>query len=213
MWPFLFNDESLNVNKLNAQNLESYLDNLGDLAEFKVLDTSLKFWIPETLKAALEQLCDHNDESLSNLLRKALFVHCYGLYAYLLAVKSQERIFRHSTNDVLFSRSSKAQAGEPTYWVAKLGKNIAPTKVFLPSRLKADLQKLADYSQKTLSEYIREIVISRIFGHGFLPISTTTISQSDSQIIEKWINDEDIPMDQVTEDEFYNHKIRMVIDS
>lgn len=42
-------------------------------------------------------------------------------------------------------------------------------KLWLPKRLRDDLQVLADHTGIRLSQYVREIVISRLLGHGTLP--------------------------------------------
>jgi len=49
-----------------------------------------------------------------------------------------------------------------------LGKNIEDLKVWIPKRMKEDIQALADKASLTLSEMIREIIISTLFGHTYL---------------------------------------------
>ena len=53
-----------------------------------------------------------------------------------------------------------------TYWVPELGENVSPIKVWLPMRMRNDLQTLAGYAALNLSQYVRESVISRVLGHG-----------------------------------------------
>lgn len=82
----------------------------------------------------------------------------------------------------MFSKTEKKQPkGKKridTYWVPELGKNVAPMKVWIPKCMKADLQTLGEHAGLTLCNYVREILISRLLGHGMLPQRTTMLKAS-----------------------------------
>jgi hypothetical protein len=79
---------------------------------------------------------------------------------------------RFALNDpILYSRQAK-EASDDTPIINRtpeLGKNTEDVKVWVPSQIKSDLQKLADESGYTLSHLIREVLISTLFGHTYLP--------------------------------------------
>ena len=41
-------------------------------------------------------------------------------------------------------------------------------KLWMPTKMNADLQRIADNAQIPLSQVLREILISALFGHGYL---------------------------------------------
>jgi len=53
--------------------------------------------------------------------------------------------------------------------ITEMGKNMFDVKVWIAEKMKNDLQELADKTELTLSEFIREILISNLFGHTYLP--------------------------------------------
>jgi hypothetical protein len=54
-------------------------------------------------------------------------------------------------------------------------KNIADAKVWVPVVMKSDLQRLSDRSGKKLLVYVREVLVTHLFGHvppeGIEPVS------------------------------------------
>jgi len=63
-----------------------------------------------------------------------------------------------------FSISSNTNNRTP-----ELGKNTYDVKVWIAKLMKNDLQQLADETNLKLSHFIREIIISSLFGHTYLP--------------------------------------------
>src|ERR1700730_6391352 len=58
------------------------LDGMGDFRDLGKHDVALKFWLPEPVEQALDELRDKSRDSTSEFLRQFLVVHCYGLYAF-----------------------------------------------------------------------------------------------------------------------------------
>jgi hypothetical protein len=144
----------------------------GDFSDFQRHNTALKFWLPEPAEQALKEFCDIADQSISEWLRQFFVVYAYGLLALTVLNERCPGFFRDDRG-VRFSRNAPqdppGKKRVTTYWVPEMGKNIVPIKVWIPARMKADLQILADHAQIPLSQLAREIVISRLLGHGTLP--------------------------------------------
>ena len=99
-----------------------------------------------------------------------------------------------------------------TYWVPELGKNVVPVKVWVPSRIRNDLQTLATHVGLNLSQYVREIVISRLLGHGTLPLRPEMLQAMPSPAAQDWCDDKEVPMRQLGPEERAVHE-EMVVDA
>ncbi|WP_411728456.1 hypothetical protein [Methyloglobulus sp.] len=93
------------------------------------------------------------------------------------------------------------------YWIPELGKNVAPIKVWIPKRMKTDLNTLGEHAELTVSNYIREILISRLLGHGMLPQRTTMFKAFPTQAATDWVEDKEAPWREVFTTEFYDYDI------
>jgi len=188
---------------------------MGDLSDLAHNDTALKFWIPEPVEKALEEVSDRSNDSLSSSLRLFFILHCYGLYAFHV-MQDLMPDFWKDPGPVMYSIAcpktgdeSGAKKRVPTYWVAELGKNIAPIKVWVPARVKNDLSILANHVGLTTSNYVREIVISRLLGHGMLPKRPEMFKVEPLPDADNWAEDRELNWMQVsTEKEFWKYKIR-----
>ena len=87
----------------------------------------------------------------------------------------------------------------------ELGKNIAPIKVWIPTRLKNDLSLLAQHANLTLSNYVREIIISRLLGQGMLPTRPEMFQALPTQNADAWNEGRDVPWREVSKEEFRHH--------
>jgi hypothetical protein len=179
---------------------------IGDLTEFAENDVAVKFWVPQPVAEALDELRERERQSMSQLLRQYLIVHCYGIYGIRVMLEADPHLFkdREVDSEIRFSRASPP-AGKKrvdTYFVPELGKNVAPIKLWIPQRLRDDLRILADHVELTLSQYLREIVISRLLGHGTLPLRPAMLKAEPTPAAGDWENDRDIPWREVTRDEF-----------
>lgn len=213
MWPF-FRRQSNQASSAVSTNpgdtprpmrLAQLVESMGDFRDLKVHDTALKFWLPEPAAEAIMELCDRNGESMSEALRQFFAQHCFGIYAFQVMNESHPDLFR----DPIPVRFSRKQAAEPpgqkridTYWVPELGKNVFPLKVWMPERIKTDLQVLADHVGIKLSQYVREIVISRLLGHGTLPKRPEMMDAIPLPSADDWCSDKDVAMRQVSKDEY-----------
>ena len=126
-------------------------------------DTALKFWLPEVMKTAFIEMCNHANTTRSEIIRQTLFTYLYGRYDLFGLIERGDSRFA-LTSPALYSRAVSAENRSP-----ELGKNTEDVKVWIAKQMKDDLQALADKSSLTLSHFIREILISNLFGHTYLP--------------------------------------------
>lgn len=216
MWPFLkkarapknADPQGAGAARRKPMRFEDLVADMGDFSDLAKHDVALKFWLPEPVSFALTEMGELGGESRSEMLRRFLTQHCYGVYAAQVMSAAVPEIFRDPP-PVMFSRSAydppPGQVRIDTYWVPELGKNVAPIKVWVPSRLRGDLEALAAHVGITLSQYVREIVISRLLGHGALPKRPQMLEAAPLPSVEDWCGDREVPMRLATKEEFWAH--------
>jgi hypothetical protein len=173
---------------------------VADMGEFRDLahhDTALKFWLPEPASEALRETCARGAESMSEVLRRFFAQHCYGVYACEVMKDAIPDLFKDAdTAPTVFRlgedppRPGKVRVD--TYWVPELGKNVVPIKVWIPARLRTALTALAEHTEITLSQYVREIVISRLLGHGTLPKRPRMLEAAPLAAADDWCEDREV---------------------
>ena len=163
----------------------------------------MKFWLPEPAEQALVELSKLQGDSMSEVLREFLTAHCYGIYAMqLLRMRKPEPVL---DSGIRFSPAraygDETKVRKVTYWVPELGKNVAPVKIWIAKRLRDDLQALAEHTKIPLSQYVREIVVSRLLGHGMLPKRPEMLEAAPLPSADAWCEDREVPwveVDQAT---------------
>jgi len=139
----------------------------SDLLEYG--DVAIKFWLPELMDTVLAELCTKFNTSRSDLIRQTLFTYLYGRYDLIGLVERNDRHYQLN-GAVKFSRAPAPDSvtePEPDL-MQDMGKNTEDLKVWIPIRMKEDIQKLADKASISLSEMVREIIVSALFGHTYL---------------------------------------------
>lgn len=211
MWPFF-------KNKPQSENLPSYedearrpldfeklLEGMGSLADLAKHDTAMKFWLPNPAERAMMELARLQSVSMSAMLREFFAAHCYGIYIVQILREKDKAVF-NDPGGVRFSRGGdNRKIRKITYWVPELGKNVAPVKLWISGRLRADLQSLADHVGIPLSQYLREIVISRLLGHGMIPKRPEMLKAAPLPSADAWCEDKEVPFVQVDEETYRKH--------
>lgn len=190
---------------------EEIVAGMGDFSDFGEHDAALKIWLPEPVKQALEEISERSDLSMSVFLRQFLAIHCYGLYAFYQMIEAIPNLFKdRDSSGIRFSmcmdEPPEGKKRVDTYWVIELGKNVAPIKLWIPKRMKADLKTLAEHVGLTASNYVREILISRLLGHGMLPQRPTMFKPFPAPEADAWEADQPV-WREVSQEEFYNYHI------
>jgi len=144
--------------------------NLGgsveEFREFARNTVPVKIWIPRQMDELVEKLSDYFNESKPRYLRQMLFSYVYGRYKLECFKKlALEGADNPDEEFLLYSRGHRS--GPNT--TPELGKNGQDIKLWLPLKLRDDLQSLADRVNVPLSQFIREILVSELLGHAYLP--------------------------------------------
>lgn len=135
-------------------------------------DATIKIWLPDTARKTITQICDYLDTTASDFLRQILFVHMYGRADFLgllqmehasatnRKVTTEEESYAHAyaNSKIRFSRAKTPQEKPPP----KV--NTASYKVWVPSRLKTDLERLALSERESLSSYARNVILEHLYG-------------------------------------------------
>lgn len=216
MWSFL------NLQKRDKQaeyteprrrplNFDEIVAGMGDFSDLGEHDVALKVWLPEPVKHALVEISERSNLSVSEFLRQFLAIHCYGLYAFYQMIESTPNLFKDmDSSGVRFSiameEPPEGKKRINTYWVVELGKNVVPIKLWLPTRLKTDLKTLAEHVGLTPSNYVREILISRLLGHGMLPQRPAMFKPFPAPEADIWEADQQV-WREVSQEEFHNYHI------
>lgn len=191
--------------RLPPMRFADLVNGMGGFSDFAQHDSALKFWLPEAANEALEEMSQRTRMSMSELLRQLFATHCYGIYAYQVMNETNPGIFRDDEPPLFSRRASEPPPGKKrvdTYWVPELGKNVMPVKVWIPKRMRHDLQLLANHVGIKLSQYVREIVIARLLGHGTLPMRPEMLAAEPLPAADDWSEDREVPMRQVSEREY-----------
>jgi hypothetical protein len=215
MWPFFSKQkQSSGITDVHTESrtrpmkFSQLLDGMGDFSDLGNHDTAMKFWLPEPALEALKEISNLNGDSVSEALRQFFAHHCYGIYAFQMMNAKIPGIFK-DPGPIMFSRGpSNDPVGKKrvhTYWVPELGKNVMPIKVWVPARIRNDLQLLATHVELNLSQYAREIVISRLLGHGTLPYRPEMLAAIPLPAAHDWCEGKDVPLRQLCDGEKVLH--------
>jgi hypothetical protein len=134
-----------------------------DYSGVKEQEVAMKVWLPEVAKLALGEMSSFANTTTSCLVRQTIFTYLYGRYDLMAGIERGERDFALN-GPIMYSLSGTAKKR-----TAELGKNLYDVKVYISPKIKMDIKNLADKADITLSEFIREILISNLFGHTYLP--------------------------------------------
>lgn len=132
-------------------------------------DVALKFWLPECVERMIDKMCSFQDTSGSDLIRQILFIHLYGRYDLFGLIERQDQTYNLQTREkAMYSLSMNPLSPEQEAakdLELKKARNIADVKVWVPAKMKDDIRQLALKTGKKPSAYVREVIITHLFGH------------------------------------------------
>ena len=206
MWPFFSKNKTSDITPpvRRVMKLQQLIEKMGDISDLQTNDIAFKFWLPMPVFESLQEVCEIEEVSQSLFFRNYLFNHCYGLYVVNQILADYPNLFRDNQISYSIAQVPKPPGKKKswTYWVPELGKNIVPIKVWIPKRLRNDLQTLADHSDVKVSQYVREIVISRLLGHGMVPLRPEMFKAIATPEADLWCTTEDFAWREVNEEEY-----------
>ena len=159
-------DESLPFKIQTQQHIVPSNRNFDQLRD---CDVALKFWLPEYVERMIDRMCSFQDTSASDLIRQILFIHLYGRYDLFGLIERQDQTYNLKTREkVMFSLCRRELSPEEE--AAKdlellKARNIADIKVWVPAKMKDDIKQLAQMAGRKPSVYVREVIITHLFGH------------------------------------------------
>lgn len=155
---------------------------INDLAEN---DAKLRLWLPGPLKSAMNECVVEMDVTAAKYLREFLAVYLYGAHE-LLRMKTEKMGLYYvpppapPSGRALFSRAHAVDC------IPGLGKNIAPIKLHLHKKMKADLESLAAASGVPLGQFVREILVSHFLGHTVWPGHKQSWTEAQKAVADDW---------------------------
>jgi hypothetical protein len=175
-----------------------YLD--LDNAVLDVDSAILRIWLPEACKAALAETVKARQETAAAWLRAFLVAYVFGEHELTRMWVHKKGLYYEPDwrNGVAFCQDGSPRKGEPApapqEALRGLGKNIHPLKVYLPSRLKFELDTLAQRVEMELSPFVRMLLVSRLLGHSaWYRLSEPWIEQHQAAIALAWERGERAP--------------------
>ncbi|MDO8892615.1 MAG: hypothetical protein Q7V00_12280 [Sulfurimicrobium sp.] len=148
-------------------------------------DAELRLWLPVLLKSAMDECTTEMDVTAAKYLREFLAVYLYGAHE-LLRMKTEKtglyfvRPPAPPSGLALFSRAHTIDC------IPGLGKNIAPIKLHLHRKMKADLESLAAASGVPLGQFVREILVSHFLGHTVWPGHKQSWTEAQKAVADDW---------------------------
>lgn len=131
--------------------------------EFEECDVALKFWLPESVEKKIDQMCSFQDTSASDLIRQILFIQLYGRYDLFGLIERQNDTYMLRPKPEIKFCLKRDESSDPPPPL-ELEKNLADVKVWVPARMKGDIQALARQAGKKPSLYVREVIFTHLFG-------------------------------------------------
>jgi hypothetical protein len=135
-------------------------------------DAAIKLWLPESIKDRLNEVSTYIDTSVSDFLRQILFIHLYGRVDFLglLQTKHPTALNSHIDTGIVPDASPQVEIEVKAVKKAKVIKNgpeksTSSVKIWVPSKMKSDLDQLALKNKASLSEYARHVIITHLLGN------------------------------------------------
>lgn len=130
--------------------------------ELNDCDVALKFWLPESVEKKIEEMSSFQGTTASDIVRQILFIHLYGRYDLFGLIERKNSTFMLN-RPIMYSRVCRI--AEPDAPYVPVEKSIADFKVWIPAKMKADIKVLALKTGKKTSLFVREVIITHLFGH------------------------------------------------
>lgn len=185
-WLFRWNGKDSNAQ--DSSTLTSLYEGDRGIVDLYENDAVIRLWVPEPLRMAMNQTCDELDSRESKYLREFLVVYLYGVHELLKMSAFKTGLYYEpppskleTDSGIRFSRVSMDEV------IPGLGKNIVACKLRLPSKIKDDLQQLAEQRGLPLGRFVREIFVQHFLGHTVWPNRFVHIHEQ-QRIADEWVD-------------------------
>ena len=143
-------------------------------AGLNVQNEQLRIWLPDPAKIALIEICNRLNMSITAYLTELIATYLYGVHEVMRMRDHQSGLY--DTCNLHFSNVDNSEDEEteddgPAFDepVPEMGKNIFALKIFLPAKLKSELQERADKAQAPLGRFARAMICAHLFGRDVGP--------------------------------------------
>lgn len=181
MWPF--NDRKPSVESSGAFEVAhkplSQLIN-RDLNDINMAEMQLRLWLPEKAKTAVMEMADHSGDTMTAYLTKFFVAYLYGTHELIRMHETKTGLYYLPPTRIRYSRMGAQNV------IPDLGKNLYALKLFVPEKVKTDLQTIADNAGMPLGRFVREILVSYLFGHTFWPERMCSWSEMEEKTADEW---------------------------
>ena len=185
MLKWLFGGKKENNKTQDDSALTSLYKGDRGISQLHENDAVIRLWLSEPLHNAMDQTVDELKGSSSKYLREFLVVYLYGVHellkmrAFNTGINYEPPPKPREEQGIMFSKASMSEV------IPGLGKNLVPCKLRLPSKMKDDLQHLADQRGIPLGRFVREILVQHFLGHTIWP-DRFNIVPNEQTIADNW---------------------------
>lgn len=162
---------------------QSRLSSLIPERDYKGLngaESQLRLWLPEPARIGLEDVCERMDTSMTVFLTEFFVSYLYGFHELLRMRESRLGIYAP------LERRACMMDATPQPPLPDLGKNIFAVKIFLPGRVKKELERLAERSGSTLGEFARALICAHLFGWEYGARRIILWTEEEEQLATSW---------------------------
>lgn len=152
-----------------------------DYHGLNVQTEQLRVWLPDPAKIALNELAQQAETSMTVYLIEYFASYLYGQHELLRMRETRTGIYEPQNHKACAMAASPRQP-------PNLGKNIFALKMFVPKKLKLDLQALADKAQASLGEFSRSLICAHLFGQDYGLKNPFGISVSEALAANEWVS-------------------------
>ena len=187
MLKWLFGKNNKGSNEQDNSALTALYEGDRGIAHLNENDAVIRLWMSEPLRMAMDQTCNEISGSNSRYLREFLVVYLYGVHdllkmrAFKTGLNYEPPPVSRADSGIKFSRASLDEV------IPGLGKNLVPCKLLLPSKMKDDLQHLADQRSIPLGRFVREILVQHFLGYTVWPDRFIPIPE-EQKIADDWVD-------------------------
>lgn len=159
---------------MNASQLPTLISprNYSDLNN---QEEQLRIWLPESAKQGLTVLSERTEVSMTVYVTEFFAEYLYGHYELQRMRELEIGLYEPR-------RSKSCAMSTASELPPSLGKSIFALKIFVPSKLKLDLQAYASRTELSLGQFCRSLLCAHLFGREF----GLKDMSSDSHLGDSW---------------------------
>lgn len=147
-------------------------------------EEQLRVWLPDPAKLGLEEVCEQAETSMTVYLTEYFTEYLYGCHELLRMRANRSGLYEPIKRSLMkYNMEKTASDISPD-----LGKNIFALKIFIPTKIKADLQALANRAEISLGEFTRSLICAHLFGREYGPKIMMALASNEKGAANVWEN-------------------------